>query len=221
MRIKSYYENRENIFNKLKSKNFLSRLKRFSSFFYFKFVILWGMLVLINSGCATNEVMMEKNIYGFSAKSIDGETIKLDKYRGKVLLIVNTASKCGFTSQYQGLEKIYKKYKDQGFTVLGFPCNQFASQEPGNEKAIKDFCQINYGVTFPLFEKIEVNGDNAHPLYKYLTRAQSGLFGDAIKWNFTKFLINKEGVPVDRFAPITKPGSITDDIEKLLAEKNK
>ena len=159
---------------------------------------------------------MEKNIYGFTAKLIDGEEVKMEKYRGIVLLIVNTASKCGFTPQYKGLEEIHKKYHSQGFAVLGFPCNQFASQEPGDEKTIENFCRLNYGVTFPMFQKIEVKGANAHPLYKYLTHAQPGFFGDAVKWNFTKFLINKEGVPVDRYAPTTDPESICVDIEKLL-----
>jgi len=159
---------------------------------------------------------MPNDIYGFKLKTIDGEEIELDKYKGKVLLIVNTASKCGFTSQYDGLQKIYDKYKERGFLVLGFPCNQFGSQEPGDEKSISNFCNINYGVEFPMFAKIEVNGDNADPLYKYLKEAQPGLLGKGIKWNFTKFLINKSGIPVNRYASVTKPESISHDIEKLL-----
>jgi glutathione peroxidase len=159
---------------------------------------------------------VEKDIYNFTAKSINGEDISLSNYRGKVLLIVNTASKCGFTSQYAGLQELYDKYKDKEFTILGFPCNQFGSQEPGDEKSIETFCQINYGVTFPMFAKIAVNGKNAHPLYKYLTYAQSGLFGSNIKWNFTKFLINQNGIAIKRYASITKPKSIAKDIDILL-----
>lgn len=162
---------------------------------------------------------MAKDIYGFSAKSIDGEEIALSKYRGKVILIVNTASNCGFTSQYAGLQKLYEKYKDKGLVILGFPCNQFGSQEPGDSKTIHNFCQINYGVTFPMFEKIEVNGKNAHPIYKYLTASKSGFFGSGIKWNFTKFLINKKGIPVERYASITSPEKIEEDIKTLLNEK--
>lgn len=168
------------------------------------------------TGCSTKEIVMEKDIYGFSANSIDGKDISLSKYQGKVLLIVNTASKCGFTPQYSGLQKLYDKYKDKGFVVLGFPCNQFASQEPEDEKTIQNFCTINYGVTFPMFSKIEVKGKNAHPLYKYLVQIKSGILGSGIKWNFSKFLINKEGVPVERYAPVTSPSKIESDIKKLL-----
>ena len=164
---------------------------------------------------------MEKNIYEFTARSIDGKDISLMKYQGKVVLIVNVASKCGFTAQYAGLQKLYETYKDKGFIVLGFPCNQFGSQEPNNEKAIQNFCQVNYGVTFPLFAKIEVNGKNAHPLYRYLTAIKSGLFGRSIKWNFTKFLVNKQGIPVERYASITAPKKISKAIETLINEKAK
>lgn len=159
---------------------------------------------------------MEKDVYGFKVKTIDGQEIQLDQYKGKVMLIVNTASKCGFTPQYKGLQTIYDKYMDKGFVVLGFPCNQFGSQEPGNEESIGNFCEVNYGVTFPMFAKIEVNGEGADPLFKYLKQTQSGLFGNSIKWNFTKFLIDKNGVPVKRYASITKPESISSDIEKQL-----
>jgi len=156
-------------------------------------------------------------VYDFSAKTIDGKTKKLADYKGKVLLIVNTASKCGFTPQYAGLEALYEKYKDQGFVILGFPCNQFGAQEPGSEKEIEQFCQVNYGVKFPMFAKIDVNGSNAHPLYKFLTSEKPGILGiEAIKWNFTKFLVDKEGNPVKRYAPNTKPEDIAEDIEKLL-----
>ena len=159
---------------------------------------------------------MEKSVYEFNVKSIDGNITSLDQYKGKVLLIVNTASKCGFTKQYAGLQKLYSKYSSQGFVVLGFPCNQFAGQEPGDEETIKSFCQLNYGVTFPMFAKIDVNGKNADPLFKYLTAKLPGLFTRSIKWNFTKFLINKQGIPVKRYAPVTSPSALGGYIEKLL-----
>jgi glutathione peroxidase len=131
------------------------------------------------------------SVYPFKAKTIDGKEVSLSEYQGKALLIVNVASQCGFTPQYAGLESLYQKYKDKGFAVLGFPCNQFGAQEPGNEAEIKSFCDLNFGVTFPLFGKIDVNGANAHPLYKYLTSDKPGVLGtEAIKWNFTKFLID-------------------------------
>jgi glutathione peroxidase len=153
-------------------------------------------------------------VYDFSAKSIDGKNHKLSDYKGKVLLVVNTASKCGFTPQYKGLEEVYKKYKDRGFAVLGFPSNQFGEQEPGPDTEIAEFCEMNFGVTFPLFSKIDVNGENAHPLYKYLTSEKKGLLGsEAIKWNFTKFLVGKDGKVLDRYAPTTKP----EDLEKEIA----
>ncbi|EKS68022.1 MULTISPECIES: glutathione peroxidase [Caballeronia] len=158
-----------------------------------------------------------EGIYGFSAETLDGATVSLDKYRGKVLLIVNTASECGFTPQYKGLQEVYRQYAARGFEVLGFPCNQFGKQEPGDAGQIGAFCEQNYGVTFPMFAKIEVNGSNAHPLYKYLKDKEPGLLGiEAIKWNFTKFLVDRSGKVIKRYAPQTKPESITDDIEKLL-----
>lgn len=157
-------------------------------------------------------------VYDFSARTIDGKNRKLADYEGKVLLVVNTASKCGFTPQYKGLEQIYKKYKDKGFAVLGFPSNQFGEQEPGPDSEIAEFCEMNFGVTFPLFSKIDVNGENAHPLYKYLTTEKKGLLGsEAIKWNFTKFLVGKDGKVIDRYAPTTKPQDIERDIERALA----
>src|SRR5437764_979706 len=141
-------------------------------------------------------------IYDFKASGIDGKEIDLSIYRGKVLLIVNVASKCGFTPQYTGLESLYEKHKDEGFAVLGFPCNQFGSQEPGVESEIQTFCSLHYGVTFPLFSKIDVNGPKAHPIYNYLKSAKPGiLWTEAIKWNFTKFLIDRQGEPVHRYAP--------------------
>ncbi|WP_175940117.1 glutathione peroxidase [Caballeronia sp. BCC1704] len=157
------------------------------------------------------------SIYGFTAERLDGTTVSLDTYRGKVLLIVNTASECGFTPQYRGLQELYTLYAGRGFEVLGFPCNQFGKQEPGDAAQISSFCESNYGVTFPMFAKIDVNGPNAHPLFKYLTEKEPGVLGlEAIKWNFTKFLIDRNGNIVKRYAPITKPESIADDIEKLL-----
>lgn len=160
---------------------------------------------------------MENTIYQFKVKTLEGKEISLSEYKGKVVLIVNTASKCGLTPQYEGLEEIYKTYKDQGFVVLGFPCNQFGEQEPGTSAEIGEFCSINYGVSFPMFEKIDVNGDNTAPLYVFLkNQKRDGILGKSIKWNFAKFLINKNGEVVDRYLPTTKPESISSDIEKLL-----
>ncbi|TEU27370.1 glutathione peroxidase [Alkanindiges illinoisensis] len=158
-------------------------------------------------------------IYDFSAEKLEGGTQALSDYAGKVVLIVNTASKCGFTPQFEGLEKVYEKYKDQGFVVLGFPCNQFASQDPGSNTDIGEFCQRNYGVSFPMFAKIDVNGSDAHPLYKYLTKEAKGLLGtEAVKWNFTKFLVGRDGNVIDRYATATKPEAMVKDIEKALAK---
>lgn len=180
------------------------------------------------------------SIYDFSAKSIDGEDVSLEEYKGKVVIVVNTASKCGFTPQYEDLQKIYDKYKDQGLEILGFPCNQFAEQEPGNNSDVKSFCLINYGVSFPLFEKVDVRGPKAHPIFNYLTEEMpfkgfdlnhpigkildsllkekfpETLIGDSIKWNFTKFLIDRNGKVVQRFEPTTSPLDMEKDIELLL-----
>jgi glutathione peroxidase len=156
-------------------------------------------------------------IYDFTVEDIAGKPVKLDRYQGKVMLVVNTASECGFTPQYQGLEKLYKQFHRKGLEVLGFPCNQFGEQEPGSEKEIASFCEVNYGVTFPLFRKIDVNGDNAAPLYKWLKKEKPGLLGTgAIKWNFTKFLVDRKGEVVARYAPNDTPESMQGDIEKLL-----
>ncbi|KFL34074.1 MULTISPECIES: glutathione peroxidase [unclassified Sulfurospirillum] len=153
------------------------------------------------------------SIYDFEVKTISGEIISMSSFKHKVLLIVNVASKCAFTSQYEGLERLHEKYKEQGLVILGFPCNQFMNQEPSSEEEIQSFCSLNYGVTFPMFAKIDVNGENAHPLYTYLKEAQKGLLGsEAIKWNFTKFLVDKNGVVINRFAPSTKPESLEVDI---------
>ena len=157
------------------------------------------------------------SVYDYSASRLDGSIEKLDAYRGQVLLIVNTASACGFTPQYAGLETLYEKLHGAGLTVLGFPCNQFGAQEPGAEAEIGAFCSKNYGVTFPMFAKIDVNGDGAHPLYKYLKDAKPGLLGtEGIKWNFTKFLIDRTGEPVARYAPQTKPDELEAPIKALL-----
>ena len=161
------------------------------------------------------------SIYDFSALSVDGHEVPIAQYKGKVLVVVNTASQCGFTPQYKGLEALYEQYKDRGVVVLGFPCNQFGGQEPGAEAEIAQFCELNYGVSFPIFAKIEVNGPNAHPLYQFLKGEQGGLFGaiglDAIKWNFTKFLVSRNGEVVSRHAPATPPAELIPEIEKLLS----
>lgn len=157
-----------------------------------------------------------KNFYQFDALSLQGKEISMQNYEGKVVLVVNTASKCGLTPQFEGLENLYEKYKDKGFVILGFPCNQFANQEPGDEKSISEGCMINYGVTFPMFSKVDVNGQNAHPIYKYLKSTLKGTFGSKLKWNFTKFLIDADGNPLKRFAPTTKPERIEKYIKKLL-----
>ncbi len=161
---------------------------------------------------------MDTAFYDLEANSLQGKPVKMDDYKGKVVMVVNTASKCGFTPQYEGLEKLYNKYKDDGLVILGFPCNQFGAQEPGGANDIQEFCQVNYGVSFPIMEKIDVNGDNASPVFKYLKSELGGFLGSRIKWNFTKFVIDKNGKPVERFAPITKPESIEPMIKKLLAK---
>ena len=159
-----------------------------------------------------------EDFYQLSATDIRGQLFDFDTLRGKVVLIVNTASKCGFTPQFEGLEKLYQAYKDQGLVVLGFPCNQFAQQDPASNEEIGSFCQRNYGVSFPMFAKVDVNGPTAHPLYQYLTTEAKGILGSqSIKWNFTKFLINQKGQVVKRYAPIVKPEKIAKDIQRLLA----
>lgn len=157
------------------------------------------------------------NFYQFSANSLQGKEVNMSSFKGKTILVVNTASKCGLTPQYEGLEKLYKDYKDKGLVILGFPCNQFANQEPGNSTDISEGCLINYGVSFPMFSKIDVNGSEAHPIYKYLKKELPGFPGNSIKWNFTKFLIDSEGNPVTRFSPLTKPKRIEKYIKKILS----
>jgi glutathione peroxidase len=157
------------------------------------------------------------SVYDFSARTIDGDEKALADYQGQAMLVVNTASKCGFTPQYTGLEALWQKYHDQGLVVLGFPCDQFGHQEPGNEEEIKSFCSLSYDVTFPMFAKIDVNGENAHPLWKFLKKEKSGLLGiDAIKWNFSKFLIDKSGKVVKRYAPTDTPEKIEKDLASVL-----
>lgn len=156
------------------------------------------------------------SIYNFTVRDHLGNDVSLDQYKGKVLLIVNTASKCGFTPQYAGLEQLYLKFDNERFEILAFPCNQFRNQEPGADEEIQYFCQDNYGVTFPVMAKIEVNGNNAHPLYRYLCKERPGMLGKSIKWNFTKFLVNGNGQVVKRYSPTTAPSKIEKDIERLL-----
>ena len=160
---------------------------------------------------------MKDSLYDIECKTIDGSISTLKPFQDQVLLIVNTASRCGFTSQYEGLEALYKKYHDSGFSILGFPCNQFGKQEPGDEEQIKSFCDLTYQTTFPLFAKIEVNGENTHPLYQFLKHQAPGVLGtESIKWNFTKFLVNRKGEVVKRFASKDKPEKLTNEIEALL-----
>ena len=156
------------------------------------------------------------DFYNLEAKKISGETVSMSEYKGKTIIIVNTASKCGFTPQFEGLEKLYEKYKDQDLVILGFPCNQFGKQEPGVGEEIQEFCQINYGVTFPIFDKINVNGSDTHPIFKYLKSNLGGFLGSSIKWNFTKFVIDKNGKPIKRFGPTTKPEDMESFIKFLM-----
>lgn len=189
---------------------------KLSGFMAFIALVLVTVIFLTNN-TESKGTNMSSTIYNFNVNDINNNEVSLKDYEGKVLLIVNVASKCGYTPQYKGLEEIYKKYKDRGFEILAFPCNQFGSQEPGTNEEIKEFCSINYDVTFPLFDKIDVNGDNAHPLYKFLTDAKPGVLGTkAIKWNFTKFLIGRDGVPYDRYGSSTTPESLSETIEELL-----
>lgn len=159
---------------------------------------------------------MAQEFYKFKANSLQGKEVSMENFKDKVVVVVNTASKCGFTPQYEGLENLYKDYKDKGLVILGFPCNQFGKQEPGTEKDIAEGCLINYGVSFPMFSKVDVNGKDAHPIFDYLRNNLKGTLGNNVKWNFTKFVIDRDGKPVKRFAPITKPEDMRSEIEKLL-----
>ncbi|TGN00947.1 glutathione peroxidase [Leptospira yasudae] len=162
------------------------------------------------------EIEMSQTLYDLTATLNSGKEQKLEDYKGKVLLIVNTASECAFTPQYAGLQTLYNKYKTDGLEVLGFPCDQFKHQEPGSDETIKAFCQRNYGVEFPIFKKIDVNGDNAHPVFQFLRNKATGFFGNAIKWNFTKFLVDKQGNVIKRYSPMTTPEKIEKEIQDLL-----
>lgn len=180
-----------------------------------------GLILLLSvfisfSAFAKKEV---SPFYSFNANSIQDKKVSMKSYKGKVVLIVNTASKCGFTSQYEGLEELYKKYKDRGLVVLGFPCNQFGNQEPGTAEEIASFCNLKFGVTFPMFQKVDVNGENADPLFKYLKSSVPGSNGADVKWNFTKFLVDRQGNPVKRYESRTKPQDIAEEIERLLAAR--
>ena len=183
-----------------------------------KNVILLCLTFFVLSTINAKEKKSTDTFYQFKAKSLEGKEISMKEYKGKVVLVVNTASKCGFTPQYEGLEALYKKFKDKGLVILGFPCNQFGGQEPGDATEISNSCSLKYGVSFPMFSKIEVNGNNAHPLYKFLKTQLPGTLGNEIKWNFTKFLLDRNGKPIQRYGSTTKPENITEDIEKLLAE---
>ncbi len=192
-----------------------------------KFTILISALILGGLLTLSYAIFIKKNkgirnpnltVYEFSVNDIKGNKVHLSKYKDSVLLIVNTASKCGFTPQFEGLQKLYDKYKGKGLVILGFPCNQFMNQDPGSNKEISEFCQLNYGVSFPMFDKINVNGDEAHPLYEYLKSNVPNEKYKKIKWNFTKFLIDKNGKPVKRYGSMTKPKKIENDIIKLLKE---
>ena len=161
---------------------------------------------------------MSENIYSFTGVTMQGKEVPLSGFQGKVLLVVNTASKCGFTPQFKGLEELHEKYKGKGLEVLGFPCNQFGKQDPGSNDEINQFCELNYGVTFTMFQKVDVNGDNAHPLFKYLKKQAPGVLGtEAIKWNFTKFLVDQNGKVLERYAPTDTPEKIEKDVARLLA----
>ncbi len=158
------------------------------------------------------------SLHDFSATAIDGKPVELSSYDGQVVLVVNTASQCGLTPQYAGLQRLHEEYADRGFAVLGFPCDQFGHQEPGTEAEIATFCESGYGVTFPMFAKVEVNGERAHPLFRWLREQRSGLLGSRIKWNFTKFLLDREGRVLERYAPTTPPSSLREDVERALGE---
>ena len=181
----------------------------------FSFVLLGCTSAQKNASATSAQIF-----YDFKALNMQDKEVSMSDYKGKVVLVVNTASKCGFTPQFAGLEELYKKYKDQGLVILGFPCNQFGNQDPGTDEEIQSFCQVNYGVTFPMFSKVDVNGQNAHPIYKYLKNSISGAITDDIKWNFTKFLIDKTGKPIKRYGSNVKPADLEADILETLNAKN-
>ncbi len=188
-----------------------------------RYVLIGSLLAVVTlllidyiSQRSIQQQMATKNFYDFEARTLAGKEMKMADTKGKVVLVVNTASKCGFTPQYAGLETLYEKYKDKGLVIIGFPCNQFGAQEPGGSGEIQEFCQVNYGVTFPIMSKVDVNGDNADPIFKYLKSQLGGILGSRIKWNFTKFLLDRNGKPVERFSPLTTPDKIEPAIQKLL-----
>jgi glutathione peroxidase-family protein/uncharacterized membrane protein len=192
--------------------------KRLIRLFFQPVLVLWALwsadsLKLLSGKKTDNSI---KSIYDFEAKLLNGKTLAMNQLTDKTIIVVNTASKCGLTPQYEGLEKLYQKYKDKGLVILGFPCNQFGNQESGTSKDIEEFCQLNYGVSFNMFEKVEVNGKNAHPLFTYLKSELGGILGDEIKWNFTKFVIDKDGKPVKRFNPTIRPEKMEKLIQKIL-----
>lgn len=183
----------------------------------FAMVLFAFLTISHNLNTQTGGDKMNTNFYDFTAKDIDGNDVKMTDFKGKVILVVNVASKCGFTPQYEGLEALYKKYKDKGLVILGFPCNQFGSQEPGSNEDIKQFCSTTYGVTFPMFDKVDVNGENTHPLYVYLKdKAPGSLNTKAIKWNFAKFLVDKDGNVIERFGSAQKPEQLEVKIKEML-----
>jgi glutathione peroxidase-family protein/uncharacterized membrane protein len=195
--------------------------KRLIRLFFQPVLILWalwstGALAYLIRGRKEQKEAKSQSFYDFGATDIRGQAVKMDAFRGKTVIVVNTASKCGLTPQYEGLEALHNKYKDKGLVILGFPCNQFANQETGTSEEIEAFCQVNYGVNFPIFSKIDVNGEKAHPLFRFLKARLGGYFGSQVKWNFTKFVIDKKGMPVKRFSPLTKPESMEAFIQKLL-----
>jgi glutathione peroxidase-family protein/uncharacterized membrane protein len=192
--------------------------KRLIRLFFQPVLVLWA---LWSTGALAyllkkRKAISQQSFYDFEAESIQGKRIPMSTYKGKTVLVVNTASQCGLTPQYEGLEKLYQKYESQGLVILGFPCNQFGKQEKGSATEIETFCQVNYGVSFPMFSKVEVNGSQAHPLFVYLKASLGGVFGSTIKWNFTKFVIDKNGRPVQRFAPITTPETIEKYLQEIL-----
>ena len=192
--------------------------KRLIRLFFQPVLVLWALWSTgaLRKIFGKNDKHSGNSIYDFQARLLNGQTVPLSSFKGKTIIVVNTASKCGLTPQYEGLEILYQKYRDKGLVILGFPCNQFGNQESGTSEQIEEFCQINYGVSFTMFDKIEVNGKNAHPLFHFLKSELGGLFGNDIKWNFTKFIIDKTGNPVRRFSPVTKPEKMEGFIQKIL-----
>lgn len=188
---------------------------------HFKVLIIYTyffkLLLKFSGFLSTKGVIM--GFYDYSAEKMDGKEHSMEEYKGKVVIVVNTASKCGFTPQFKDLEELYLKYKDEGLEIVGFPCNQFASQDPGSNEEIQSFCQLNYGVSFDMYGKIDVNGNNAHPIYKYLKNEAKGALGNTIKWNFTKFLIDRDGKVVERYAPTVNPAKMEEKIKELLGNK--